>query len=154
MFELSNELLVQVLLFVLVFFVTSYVLTKFLKNRGISIIVGLVVSIFSVYFLSYSQIILLMKTYGATGITVLILVPFVIAFFFIYSSDIGGVLRKMFWVFYGIMNILLLQEETSLSSDTTTSAAISIVFLVAILLLFDVTIKNKINVLRNLRRRK
>src|SRR3989344_3001819 len=107
MFELTNELLIQILLFILVFFVTSHVLTKFLKNRGVSIIAGLVVSIFSVYFLSYSQIVFLMKTYGATGIAVLILVPFVIAFFFIYSSNIGGVLRKMFWVFYGVMNILL-----------------------------------------------
>lgn len=153
MFELSNELLIKLLLFVLVFFVTSKVLTRFLKNRGVSVIIGLIISIFSVYFLSYSQLVFLMETYGAMGVAVLILIPFVIAFFFIYSSDIGGVLRKMFWVFYGIMSILLLQENGSFSSETTTSITLLIVFLVVIFLLFDTMIKNRINALKNLRKR-
>jgi len=94
-----------------------------------------------------------METYGAMGVAVLILIPFVIAFFFIYSSDIGGVLRKMFWVFYGIMSILLLQENGSFSSETTTSITLLIVFLVVIFLLFDTMIKNRINALKNLRKR-
>lgn len=149
MFELTNELLIRALLFVLILSVTYFVLMRFLKNKGSAIVIGLVISLIAEYYLSYSQLELLTKIYGNTGITILILVPFIIVFFFIYSSNISGLLRKMLWVFYGIMTIFLLREN-----ELFTEFVMTLFILALILILFlDKTIKNKLTARRNFKRK-
>lgn len=150
MFELTNELLVRALLFVLILSVTYFVLMRFLKNKGSAIVIGLVISLIAEYYLSYSQLELLTKIYGNTGITILILVPFIIVFFFIYSSNIPGLLRKMLWVFYGIMTIFLLREN-----ELFTEFVMTLFILALIMILFlDKTIKNKLTARRNIKIKK
>ncbi len=150
MFELTNELLVRALLFVLILSVTYFVLMRFLKNKGSAIVIGLVISLIAEYYLSYSQLELLTKIYGNTGITILILVPFIIVFFFIYSSNIPGLLRKMLWIFYGIMTIFLLKEN-----ELFTEFVMTLFILALILILFlDKIIKNKLTARRNIKIKK
>lgn len=156
MFELTslltNEFLIEFLIFILVFFVTFQALKRIFKNKIVSIVIGLSVSLLCIFYLSYSNLNFLVKTYSLTGIIILTLVPFVIAFFFIYTSDISSLIRKMFWVFYGIIVILILQKNNFLSSETTTSVTLLIIFIIIVLLLLDVAIKNKLNVAKNLKR--
>lgn len=150
MFELTNELLIRALLFVLILSVTYFVLMRFLKNKGSAIVIGLVISLIAEYYLSYSQLELLTKIYGNMGITILLLVPFIIVFFFIYSSNISGLLRKMLWVFYGIMTIFLLREN-----ELFTEFVMALFILALLLILFlDKTIKNKLTARRNIKIKK
>jgi len=148
MFELTNELLIKLLLFVLILSVTYYALMRFLKNRGSAIIIGLVISLIALYYLSYSQLEFFNNLYGNTGIIVLILIPFIIVFFFIYSSNISGLLRKMFWIFYSILIIFLLKENDSF----TESIMILFIFFIILVLFLDKTIKNMFNTRRNLKK--
>jgi hypothetical protein len=152
MFELSNELLIKSLLFILVFFLTFKALMRFSKNKKISTTIGLMVAILSVIYLSTSQLSLLFKTYGTTGIIVLISIPSLIAFFFIYSSEIAGGLRKIFWIIYGIATILILHQSNLFSLENTTSITIFIIFIIGIILLFDTTIKNQFSIGKHLKR--
>ncbi len=150
MFELTNELLIRALLFVLILSVTYFVLMRFLKNKGSAIVIGLVISLIAEYYLSYSQLELLTKIYGNMGITILLLVPFIIVFFFIYSSNISGLLRKMFWIFYGILTIFLLREN-----ELFTKFVMTLFILALLLILFlDKTIKNKLTARKNIKIKK
>jgi len=152
MIEITTELLIRVLLFIIVFFVTFQAFSKFLKDRGVSIIVGLAVALISVFYVSYNQLSWLMLTYSAGGIAILILTPLVIALFFLYSSNINGVLRKMFWVFYSIMFIMLLQTNKTISSETTTLITTITIIAAITIIILDKTIKNAFNARKNLKR--
>ncbi len=150
MFELTNELLIRALLFVLILSVTYFVLMRSLKNKGSAIVIGLVISLIAEYYLSYSQLELLTKIYGNMGITILLLVPFIIVFFYIYSSNIPGLLRKMLWIFYGIMTIFLLREN-----ELFTEFVMTLFILALLLILFlDKTIKNKLTARKNIKIKK
>jgi len=152
MVVITNEALVMVLIFALVLFLSHKALTKVTGNRAISLIAALSISILSVVYLSYSQFSFIEGAYGLVGTLVLFLIPFIIAFFFIYLSNINGLLRKMFWIFYGIINLLLLQR-TTVDQDAVLSITTLIIFLMIILIVFDKGIKNIINARQNLKRR-
>ncbi len=153
MFELTNEVLIQSLIFVVAFFVTFLAMNKFLKNKGLSIIIGIVIAMFALLYLDYSRMSSIFNIYGMTGVIILIFVPLVVAFFFIYSSEIVGILRKLFWIFYGVMNIMILQKNNYYSSETITFIILLLAFIFGILVIFDRAIKNRFETMRNLRRR-
>jgi hypothetical protein len=105
-------------------------------------------------YISYSELQWLKTLYAGTGVTILILAPSIVAFFFVYSTNINGLLRKMFWTFYAIMIILLLQTNVNLSSETTTSIILGTVLATVLLIMFDTKIKNFFNTRKNLAKRK
>ncbi len=153
MLELTNELLIKLLLFILILFVTFHSLMKFLKNKWVSAIIGLIISLTAIFYISYSQIHSLIQVYGITGMVLLISIPFVIVCFFIYSTNITGILRKIFLIFYGVVTILFLQNNNSFSSEIMTSITLIFIFVIIIILFLDKTIKNKFSAQKNLRRR-
>src|SRR3989344_216651 len=150
MLELTNDLLLKLLIFVLVFFATFQSLSKILKDKVSATIIGLIVSLLAVFYISYSQLDFLSKTYTLTGLIIIISIPFLIAFFFVYSSNFLGVFRKIFWIFFGIMSIALLQRN-SLNPDSVANIILGIIVLIVVLLLFDNKIKNYFNTRKNLR---
>ena len=152
MFEITNELLIMVLTFVLVFFVTSQALGKFLRQKFISIIVGLIFALLAVRYLSYSQIDFIFQTYGQAGMWLLILVPFSMVFFFVYSSDMLGIFRKAIWVFYGVVTVSVLQSNNTFYSESVTSIILGVIVAMILIILFDNYIQSKLNTWRNLRR--
>jgi hypothetical protein len=125
---------------------------KFLKERGVSVIIGLAISLIAVFYITPEQILLLINMYGAIGTILLIFIPLIIAFFFIYSSNILGVLRKIFWIFYGVMIIFLLQNQ-NLSSDLVTALTLILICVIVLILFLDTRIKNLFNARKNLKRR-
>jgi|TARA_Y100000310_G_C20690313_1_gene821776 hypothetical protein len=152
MFELTNELLIQLLLFIIVFVITSQTLKRVFKDKTTPSIIALSVSLIATYYISNSQLDFLNITYSLTGIILLILIPFIIAFFFIYSSNINSLLRKMFWIFYGIIIIFLLQNKDILPFEISTLVTTLIIFLTIGIVLLDTIIKNKFNAIKNLKR--
>ena len=109
MFELTNEFLVMLLLFIIVLSITFNLCLKIFKNKGIALVIGGAVSLLAIFYLSNSQILFVAKSYGLAGSIWLISIPFLIAFFFAYTIDIPGGLRKIFFVFYAIISVMLLQ---------------------------------------------
>ncbi len=152
MFELTNYLLVITLLFIIIFSTTFIIFNRIFQSKGIAAVIGLAVSILSVFYLSDSQSLLVFQTYGIMGSVLLISIPFIIAFFFMYTSDTTGILRKMFFVIYGIISIILLQKSNSISSKNITYL-ISIIILITIIIFFlDSWIKTRVNIYRNLKK--
>lgn len=148
--NISNELLIGLLVFVVAGVIASQVMEKFLRDRKTSIIIGVIIGLLSAYFLSYSQIVFLINTYSLAGIILLILIPFLISFFFIYSINVLGIIRKMFWIFYCVISIVLLQNNSSFYSEGIT---LLIIVLTLVILLLDNTIKNWLNTRKNLKRK-
>ena len=153
MFELSNDLLIKILIFLLIFIMAIQILRKTLfEDKIISGVIALSIALIGTFYISYSQLKFITQTYGITSIIILIIVPFLIAFFFIYSSNITGVLRKMFWVFYGIITFLILQENNTFSSETSMSISLLIIFLTIMIIFLDKSIQNQFNIYKNLKK--
>ncbi len=153
MFELSNDLLIKILIFLLIFIMAIQILRKTLfEDKIISGVIALTIALIGTFYISYSQLKFITQTYGITSIIILIIVPFLIAFFFIYSSNITGVLRKMFWVFYGIITFLILQENNTFSSETSMSISLLIIFLTIMIIFLDKSIQNQFNIYKNLKK--
>jgi len=151
MIELTTELLVRMLLFILTFVVVYEGIYKFMKDRMISAIIAISASLLAVFYISYSQLDILNKSYGIFGIILLSLIPFMVAFFFIYNAKIISIFRKIFWIFYGITIILILQNNNSISSETSTLLTVIFVLIIGCILLLDKTIKDKLTIAKNTR---
>jgi len=153
MFEITNDLLIKFLLFILFFSVSIILLRRtFLKDKVLSSVVALAISLMAIFYISYSQLDFITQTYTLTGMIILISIPYVIIFFFIYSSDIVGVLRKMVWIFCGVITLLLLQKNTSLSSEIITNISTIIVIIIIAIIILDKSIKNYFTTRKNLKR--
>jgi len=153
MFEITNDLLIKFLLFILFFSVSIIFLRRtFLKDKVLSSVVALAISLMAIFYISYSQLDFITQTYTLTGMIILISIPYVIIFFFIYSSDIVGVLRKMVWIFCGVITLLLLQKNTSLSSEIITNISTIIVIIIIAIIILDKSIKNYFTTRKNLKR--
>ena len=152
MVEISNLFLVQLFIFVSVFFFIVAVLTRYMKNRTLAIVIGLIISLIVWRYLSYSQIDFAFQVGGWLGILVSVLFPFSMVFFFVYTADLIGAVRKAIWVFYAVVMLGLVQGTNFFSVEGATSATLVIVSLVFLVLLFDKYIQTKIRTHRNLRR--
>ena len=87
-----------------------------------------------------------------TGMWLLILVPFSMVFFFVYSSDMLGIFRKAIWVFYGVVTVSVLQSNNTFYSESVTSIILGVIVAMILIILFDNYIQSKLNTWRNLRR--
>ncbi|MEK6895381.1 MAG: hypothetical protein AABX48_02580 [Nanoarchaeota archaeon] len=154
MIDISNDLLIQTLLFLLLFITISQILKKsLLKDKPtISIIISLVISLISIYYLSYSQLNFLAETYSLTGTIIFISIPFIIAFFFIYSTEVSSIIRKVFWIGYGMISFIIFSNNTNIPDSLKTTIDTVIVIITLAIVLFDNSIKNLINIRKNLRR--
>ena len=150
-FYLSNDFLIKLLLFLLIFLVSWQVIRRFFNDEKISKIIALIISALAVYYMTFQQIDFLSKIYSTTGALILMLIPFVIAFFFIYLSNLGGMMRKTFWVFFFGLAFVLTQK-LYLNPQAVTNISIGIVVLALIIIVFDNPIKNRFAFIRNVRR--
>jgi hypothetical protein len=148
---LSTEMVALALLAVVTFVISSMALIKTTRDKKTSMLIALIISIFTVVYVSYSQLQLVALIQGIGGMAVLMLIPFIIAFFFMYNSEIAGVLRKMFWIFFGIMTVVLLQT-TNLYPEMINIMTLSTIVIIGSLVIFDKNIKDWYNARKNLRR--
>lgn len=153
MFELTNETLIRALLFVISFFVVFITTNRFFKDKVIPGVLGLSISALVSFFITNEQLNALFSVMGSTGIIVLIGIPFIVAFFFIYHSKILSLLRKLFWIFYGIASIFILNGSEVISLETKTTLTIILAIFFVLLLFLDSYIKKKFLERANLRMR-
>lgn len=150
-FYIPNEWFILILLFVLIFLLSFFVLRKFFKEEKISKIIAILISLLSIYFLKSEQYDFISNIYTVWGVIILMLIPFLIAFFFLYSSNISNIFRKTFWFFFFGLNFFIVQR-LDINPEISKNISIGIIIFGIIILIFDKTIKNKINVFKNLKR--
>ena len=150
MIFISTDLLILLLFFILIFSFSLFTFRKFLKDRGIPLIASLAISLIATAYLSYSQFSFISKVYGLTGTLTLLLIPTVTLFFFIYSSNINNITRRLFWILYGIIMMSLLNRNI-ISNSGTDLIKIGIIIITLLVLIFDKKIKNIFNTKKNLR---
>ena len=151
-YYIPNEWLINFLLFLLIFILSSQILKKFFKEKALTVIISLIVALLSVFYLSSSQIDFLVMTYTTFGVLVLISIPLLVAFFFIYLSNLDGVFRKLLWIIFGGISLILLQNA-QIPSKSITSISTGIIILVVLMIIFDKTIKNRISYVRNIKKK-
>jgi hypothetical protein len=145
MIELTNELLIKILFFLLIFTLIYQILIKVFKERTTSALIALAASLISTFYLTASQLSFLEKTYTIGGTAILITVPFIIIFLFVYTSNLESFLRKLIWIFYSILTIILLQKNKNLQEQDLVLITAIIIIACFILLVLDKWIKNQIN---------
>jgi hypothetical protein len=116
---LFAKVLLAILLYVIVSAATRKI-EAFKKQKAVSVIISIVVSIFAVRFISDNQLIMgILLPYGVLGVALTTILPFLIFFWFIHSSQVGPFGRKVTWIFFGIAFLFLWISRYSELSDTS-----------------------------------
>ncbi len=107
----EDFLFAKMLLGILLFVVINVVVKKipmFRDNKSVSIIVALVISLLAIRFINENELVNgILLPYGVLGVAITTLLPFFIFFFFIHESNWGNFGRKIGWVFFGIIFLVL-----------------------------------------------
>src|SRR3989344_4569335 len=114
----SNEFLfAKILLAILLFAVINAVVKKvpiFREQKGVAIIVALVISILAVRFISENQLVAgILLPYGTLGVGLTTILPFLIFFYFIHDSEIGPFGRRVSWFFFILVFLILWYSKGS-----------------------------------------
>jgi len=105
-FLFAKSLLV-ILLFVIIYAVVKKV-PAFKANKGISVIVALIVSILAVRFISENDLVNgILLPYGTLGVALTTILPFLIFFYFVHDGQMGSLGRRICWLFFGIIFLVL-----------------------------------------------
>jgi small-conductance mechanosensitive channel len=152
MISLTNDLLIKILLFILLFVTISEILKRFFKEqKAVAIVISLAISLLATFYISYEQINFLGKSYGLIGAIILIAIPSLIAFYFIYSSNMDSLFRKIFLIFYGIILITIIQGNVNFSLESITTSTTLIIIAITLIIIFDKTIRNWTKIRSNLK---
>lgn len=142
---LSTNSLINFLLLLLVFYFTFVVMMKLFNKKAIAITLGLTTSLLVIFYIKLEQLILLFNLYGTMGMLILILAPFLFCVFFIYSSNISSIFRKLFFIFYGITSIILFKNIKYISQENFTIISSLIILIIIAILFLDKKIENIIS---------
>jgi CDP-diglyceride synthetase len=152
MLYLSSDIILRILLFILLFVAISEILKRLFKEqKAVAIIISLAISLLATFYISYEQINFLGKSYGLIGAIILIAIPSLIAFYFIYSSNMDSLFRKIFLIFYGIILITIIQGNVNFSLESITTSTTLIIIAITLIIIFDKTIRNWTKIRSNLK---
>ena len=110
-YDQNDFFFAKLLLMILLYAIINTALRKvpqFENNKGINMLVSLIVSIFAVRFISQNQLIYgILLPYGTLGVALITILPFLIFFLFVNWSNMGGAGRRLSWIFFGIIFFVL-----------------------------------------------
>jgi len=143
----SNEFLfAKVLLFILLIMIISFILQKsslFGNKKGIIFVISLIVSLLSLRYLPENDLINgILLPYGVLGITLATFLPFLIYFFFVHQSPMGGFGRRAGWAVYGVVFLVLLGFRWGEVSSASQWIYMIGMILVILAFIFDRSIHN------------
>ena len=137
----TNEFLfAKILLFFLLILIINVVLRRvplFEHKGGVSFVISLIVSLFAVRFISENQLINgILLPYGVLGVALATILPFLLFFWFVHHTGMGGAGRRLMWIGYAIVFVVLwfsrsneiLGEMNWIYFGTAIAIAISFVF--------------------------
>lgn len=136
---------VKVLLLILLFVVIQVAIRKipaFENQRGVSIILAAVVSVLAVRYMTTSDIIEgVLLPYSVLGVAITTILPFIIFFYFIQKSGLVGFSRRLAWIAYGIIFLVLWASRMEEISDDAHLIYFLILLAIIASLVFDKSIQ-------------
>lgn len=129
-----------ILLFLLLFIVIFFIFKKIFEKTQ-ALIISIIISFLSVYYITSENINFLSTTYNLFGAIILISIPLIILFFFNYSSDINPTTRKILWFIFLILSFIFLRQKT-IKNYFIEKIYIFVFIIIIIIIIFDNKIKN------------
>jgi hypothetical protein len=136
----SEFFLVKVLLLLMLFIMINFVLRKveFTKDMGpASSVIALIVSILAVRFMPDNQIFAgILLPYNVLGVALTSILPFLIFFYFVHSTNMTGAGRRISWAIFGIIFVALYFTRSDIS-PVVNYIYLGIIGMVVLAILFD-----------------
>lgn len=140
----SEFFFAKVMVLLLMLVIIYWILNKiplFEGYRNITIIISLIVSILSVRFMSENELIAgILLPYGTLGVAITTILPFFIFAYGIHATGMPGLGRKIGWVFFGVVFIVLWITKYDQLNKISNYIYIGTIATVAIMLAFDKSI--------------
>jgi len=134
----------KVLLLILLTLILEKVLEKIPiteGNRRLSIIISILISIISIRFINENGLIeSILIQYGTLSTAILVIIPLLIFFYFIHHTQLGSYGRRIFWIIYSVIMIVLWASKASEMNQISNTIYIVMIAAIILLLLFDKTI--------------
>jgi len=131
------RILLLILLFILIYTGTKNVPT-IKDNNAVVFIISIAVSLIAVRFMSKSEFFFgILLPYGALGVALTTMLPFIIFFFFVHAVKLGSAGRKIGWLFFAIVFISLWVSKSDQLSPTSNWIYIISIIAIAIVFVFD-----------------
>lgn len=110
-FSESEIFFMRILLFILLFVLINTITKKIPKigeNKFVVLIIAFVASVLAVRFMSASELVFgVLLPYGAMGVAITTILPFLIFFYFLHVTNVGSAGRRLSWIFFGIVFVAL-----------------------------------------------
>lgn len=100
----------KILLFLLIFIVVFGVLKslKFMgENKKVVGLVAFIISLLTIRYMPSEFIGGILLPYTALGIAITTIIPFMVYFWFVHKSTMGGTARRIAWIVYGVVFLLI-----------------------------------------------
>ena len=120
-FTQETEQFVKFLFFLLVLIIVSAVtgfIPLFKDKKAIGFLFSLIVSILAVFFIPTTLILSMLNPYSALGVALLSVIPFLIMFQFTQKSLKNPFLKKVAWLFFVIILLVLTVSTAYKSAET------------------------------------
>ncbi len=134
---LFAKVLLLILLFVVIYAAAQRV--EFLKNnKSVTYIVALIISIMAVRFMPEEGLIKgILLPYQTLGIAITVLLPFIIFFYFLHTTNMTGFGRRMGWIFFGIIFLVLWNARANEIGTIANQIYLWTTIALIVVLLFD-----------------
>lgn len=110
-FTSGEVLFIKFLIFFLLFVVIQAILKKvplFEDNKAVIAILSIAIPIIGIRFMSANELIYgLLLPYGTLGVALMTILPFLIFFFFVHKTSLHSSGRRLCWIFFLLVYILL-----------------------------------------------
>jgi len=131
----------KVLLLILLFVIISVVLNNiqlFKYRKGVAFTVSIVISILAVRFIQENQLTKgILLPYGTLGVALTTILPFLIFFYFVHVTNMGGGGRRIAWIFFAITFIILWSYKYSELGPITNQIYLWTLIAIGVVFIFD-----------------
>jgi hypothetical protein len=131
---------VKLLLFILLYVMVQTgvkAIPRLGEQKAIAIIVSFIVSVLAVKWMGDGLITTILMPYGALGVALATLLPFLIFFYFVHATKMAGIGRRIAWIFFALSFFLVAANRWKDIDPTGQTFYYVIGGLVLLALIFD-----------------
>ena len=136
--DTSEFLSAKIMVFFMIFGIVFVVLKKiqlFRGNKPVRVVVSIIFSILAVKFLREEELMAaILLPYGAFTTSLILFLPFIVWFFFVYSSGMSSISRITAWLLYGVFySFMFIQRYDEINGSSG-----EMIFWIGLILVFAV----------------
>lgn len=140
-YDNEDFLFAKFLVLILLFVVINAVLRRidlFRENRGIVVIVALIISVLAVRFMDENQLIRgILLPYGVLGVVMTTVIPFLVIFGFVHMTQMGSIGRRLILIFTTIVLLVIWAYKSGDAGSIINSIYGWTVLVMALVFIFD-----------------